>query len=232
VIDRAESERVRERYARRSAMTDLYSVHRDEVFWRMQELDRVLLHTLQQAELTQFAELRLLEIGCGTGDNLLRFLRWGFHSHNILGNELLSERAARARERLPASTGVLVGDALDLEVDVTFDIVHQSTVFSSILDDDFQVQLANKMWQLTRPGGAVLSYDFAFSNPSNPDVRKVTVNRLRELFPDGVVSSRRVTLAPPLARRVARQRFVYAALAAVPSLRTHRVVLIRKPRES
>ena len=32
---------------------------------------------LQHAGLADFARLRLLEVGCGAGGNLLRFLRWG-----------------------------------------------------------------------------------------------------------------------------------------------------------
>ena len=86
------------------------------------------------------------------------------------------------------------------------------------------------MWRMTKPGGAVLSYDFTFDNPSNPDVRKVTVARLRELFPAGKVTTRRVTLAPPLARRIARFGPAYTMLDAVPALRTHIVATIVKAR--
>jgi len=67
-----------------------------------------------------------------------------------------------------------------------------------------------------------------FNNPSNKDVRKVTVDRLRRLFPEGQITSRRVTLAPPIARRVSRLRPAYAVLNAIPSLRTHAACVIRK----
>ena len=85
------------------------------------------------------------------------------------------------------------------------------------------------MWALTKPGGIVLSYDFMFNNPHNPDVRKVPVSRLEELFPHGQVRSRKVTLAPPLARRVARWGLFYSAMEALPPLRTHVVAAIRRP---
>jgi hypothetical protein len=102
-------------------------------------------------------------------------------------------------------------------------------VFSSILDDNVQASLANVMWQWTKPGGAVLWYDFVYNNPSNPDVRGVPLERVRSLFPEGRISFRRVTLAPPIARRVvALQPLLYTLFNSVPWLRTHIVCLIVK----
>ena len=59
------------------------------------------------------------------------------------------------------------------------DIVLQSTVFSSLLDDAFQQRLADTMWRWLKPGGAVLWYDFTVNNPRNPDVRGVPLARVR-----------------------------------------------------
>lgn len=228
-VDDSELGRIRQRYFDRQNYLpkDRYSVHRNEVFLGMQQVDRVTLDLFKASGIDDFARVRLLEVGCGSGGNLLRFLRWGFAPENLVGNELLVERATQARDSLPAKTTIIVGDARDIQTD-EFDIVYQSTVLSSILDDDFQAELAAKMWQLTRPGGFVFSYDFVFNNPSNKDVRKVTVDRLRRLFPEGQVTSRRVTLAPPIARRVSRLRPAYAVLNAIPSLRTHAACVIRK----
>jgi len=228
--DITELDRIRRRYSDRQndIPADRYSIHRNDVFLGMQHVDRVTLDALKDAGIADFAHVRLLEVGCGSGGNLLRFLRWGFAPENLVGNELLNDRAAQARDLLPTKTTILVGDARELPAD-GFDIVYQSTVLSSILDDDFQVELAAKMWQLTRPGGLLLSYDFVFNNPSNKDVRKVTLDRLRRLFPEGQLTSRRVTLAPPIARRVSRLRSAYAVLNAIPQLRTHAICVIRKP---
>ena len=79
-------------------------------------------------------------------------------------------------------------------------LVLQSTVFSSILDPGAQAQLAATMWRWLFPGGAVLWYDFTVDNPRNPDVRGVPLARVRALFPQACIASKRVTLAPPLAR--------------------------------
>jgi hypothetical protein len=103
-------------------------------------------------------------------------------------------------------------------------------VFSSLLDDVFQQQLAHCMWRWLKPGGAVLWYDFSFDNPRNPDVRGVPLARVRALFPTARIHARRLTLAPPLARPAARLHPAFwTLLNTVPWLRTHRLAWIEKP---
>ena len=53
--------------------------------------------------------------------------------------------------------------------------------------------------------------------------------RLRQLFPEGGVLHRRVTLAPPLARAVCRLHpSLYTVFNALPLLRTHVLAWIAK----
>ena len=107
----------------------------------------------------------------------------------------------------------------------------QSTVFSSLLDVAFQQTLADTMWRWVRPGGGVLWYDFTVNNPRNADVRGVPLRRVRELFAQGRLSHRRVTLAPPLARAVcAVHPRLYPVFNLLPPLRTHVLAWIEKPR--
>ncbi|HEX2009593.1 MAG TPA: SAM-dependent methyltransferase, partial [Roseateles sp.] len=104
------------------------------------------------------------------------------------------------------------------------------TVFSSILDDGVQQGLADAMWRWLKPGGAVLWYDFIVDNPRNRDVRGVPLARVRQLFPEGRLSSQRLTLAPPLARLVCRAHpAAYTAFNSIPWLRTHVLAVIEKP---
>ena len=103
-------------------------------------------------------------------------------------------------------------------------------VFSSLLDDAYQQRLADIMWRWLKPGGAVLWYDFVYDNPSNPDVRGVPLKRVKTLFPQGRLDVRRVTLAPPLARRAcAVHPSLYGNLNLLPLLRTHVLCWIEKP---
>lgn len=228
----AELRAVAERYARRAPADDRYHPLRPEVWQARQERQRALILLLGRHAPRPLTELDLLEIGCGHGDNLLELLQLGFDPARLAGNELLPERAAAARRRLPAVTALYEGDASALPVPAaSLDLVLQSTVFSSLLDDAFQARLAAAMWRWLRPGGAVLWYDFTWDNPRNPDVRGMPLGRLRRLFPEGTIEARRVTLAPPLARRVVRLHpAAYRLVGSLPWLRTHLLCWIAKPR--
>ncbi len=224
-----EAEAVAERYARRQD-TGRYSMLRPEVWQAVQERQRAMLGLFAQAGLQDLSSLRLLEVGCGAGGNLLELLRLGFVSQHLGGIELLPERLAQARAVLPEALTLQGGDALHAPVAAqSLDIVFVSTVFSSLLDPGYQQRLAEAMWGWLKPGGAVLWYDFTVDNPRNADVRGVPLPRLRALFPQGQMRSCRVTLAPPLARAVVRLHpGLYRVCNALPWLRTHVLAWIVK----
>jgi SAM-dependent methyltransferase len=225
-----ETRAVAERYARRM-VADRYSPLRPDVWQTLHERQRVLLRLLARQGITDLAPLRLAEVGCGTGGNLLEMLRLGFAPQNLQGMELLPERHAHARATLPAATEVWLGDAAMAPIEVgSLDLVLQSTVFTSLLDEAFQQHLADTMWRWLKPGGAVLWYDFTFNNPRNADVRGVPLARVQALFPQGQIVHRRVTLAPPLARAVCRVHpALYGVFNTVPWLRTHLLAWVGKP---
>ena len=225
-----EPDAVRERYARRAA-SDLYSPLRPDVWQTLQERQRAMLRLFAGLGWTDLSDLRLLEVGCGSGGNLLELLRLGFAPERLSGAELLPERLAQARRVLPVSVALFEGDALAMNVAAaSHDVVLVSTVFSSLLDDAFQQRLADAMWSWLKPGGGVLWYDFTVNNPRNADVRGVPLRRVRQLFPQATVRTRRVTLAPPIARAVTRVHpSLYTAFNCLPLLRTHALVWLGKP---
>lgn len=227
---RNEADAVRERYARREQSDWRYSRLNPAALLASQERERALADLFARLGWFDVSGRRVLEVGCGTGGNLLELLRFGFAPRNLVGIELLSERYAEAMQRLPAGVVLMQGDASLIKLpDESEDIVLQSTVFSSLLDAPFQWRLAQTMWRWVRPGGGVLWYDFTVDNPRNADVRGVPVSRIRELFPEGRVQYQRVTLAPPIARRVcALHPSLYPVFNAVPLLRTHVLAWIEK----
>ena len=226
-----EARAVAARYARRRA-TDRYSMLNRDVWLTVQERQRAMLRLFERLGWNDLSSRRVLEVGCGSGGNLLELLRIGFTPRNLAGIELLPERFAHAMQTLPAGVVLMQGDASLVQLpDESEDIVMQSTVFSSLLDAPFQWRLAQAMWRWVRPGGGVLWYDFTVDNPHNRDVRGVPVARIRELFPDGRLRWQRITLAPPLARAVCKVHpALYAVLNALPLLRTHVLAWIEKPK--
>lgn len=231
--DSAELDAIRERYQRRQATSvdRRYHMLNPAVWQSVQERQRAMLRLLARELSDDLSRLRLAEVGCGSGGNLLELLRFGFDATNLCGIELLEDRFLQARHALPVGLKLALGDASEAELPVeSFDIVLQSTVFSSVLEDAFQQRLAEAMWRWVKPGGGVLWYDFTVNNPRNPDVRGVPLKRVQALFPDGRVHAQRITLAPPIARRVTRiHPSLYTLLNAIPLLRTHVLAWIVKP---
>ena len=224
-----ETRAVAERYARR-VDADRYSLLRPEVWQMLQERQRVMLQMMARRGCTDLPALRLTEVGCGTGGNLLELLRLGLAPQHLQGIELLPERHAQARRLLPETLTLHLGDATRAPIaPASQDLVLQSTVFSSLLDDGFQQTLANTMWSWLKPGGAVLWYDFTVNNPRNADVRGVPLSRVRALFPQAHIDHRRVTLAPPLARVLCGWHpALYGLFNALPLLRTHVLAWVKK----
>ncbi|WP_280154565.1 class I SAM-dependent methyltransferase [Piscinibacter sp. XHJ-5] len=229
--DTPEAQAVRERYARRLPQDPRYSLLNPAALLALQGRQRAMLTLFARLGWTDLSALRLLEVGSGSGSNLVEFLLMGFAPQHLAGIELLPERHAQARERLPAAVDLRLGDATQLDtVPNSVDIVFQATVFSSLLDDAFQQRLAERMWAAVKPGGGVLWYDFTVDNPRNPDVRGVPLARVRALFPQGRLQAKRVTLAPPIARAAVRLHpALYTLFNTVPALRTHVLAFIAKP---
>lgn len=227
-----EVELIRGRYERRKNPThgNIYDPLHPVPLLSMQELERSVADLFNRSGLLPLSDKTVLEIGCGTGGILLMLLRFGFSPENLIGSELMEERASIAIHRLPKDVSVIVGDSSELNLPAdSFDVVLQSTVFTSLLDDDFQEKLARKMWSLVKPGGGVLWYDFIYNNPKNPDVKGVSVQRIRELFPEGEIKVWRLTLAPPISRFVTKiHPSLYTLFNMLPILRTHVLCWIRK----
>jgi ubiquinone/menaquinone biosynthesis C-methylase UbiE len=189
----------------------------------MQEVERAWLALLGAHGFSTLAGRDILDVGCGTGVWLRELVKWGASPERLAGVDLIEDRIAEARRLSPAGLQLTCGSAAALHhADASFDIVLQSLVFTSILDQNVRSLVASEMLRVLRPGGLVLWYDYHVNNPANPDVRAVTRHELGTLFHGCRIDLRRVTLAPPLARIAApRSRTVYAALRSVPLLRTH-----------
>ncbi len=176
---------------------------------------------------SQIQDKQVLEIGAGMGDNVHFLMRAGFDWQNIYLNELLEDRIESLKNWF-SENRIFAGDIQECDFPVPFDLIFQSTVFSSILDRSVQVQIVKKLTAHLKPGGYFLWYDFCFDNPKNKDVKGISKTEVQELLQDSfeLVNSKKVTLAPPLGRRVGRAYGFFNCL--LPFLRTHQIMLFKK----
>ncbi|MCB1056471.1 MAG: class I SAM-dependent methyltransferase [Acidobacteria bacterium] len=228
-----ELERIRTEYERRrrEIPEDFYALHKRANLFLRHGQERALRDGLDRAGWLPLGERRVLEVGCGEGAWLGIFERLGAVPEALAGIELDPERAAVCRQKHPAAT-IEVGDAGQLPwPDASFDLVFQSTLFTSILDAGTRQRVAAEMLRVLRPGGLLVWYDFAFDNPRNPNVRGVGAGELRRLFPGCSWTLRRVTLAPPLARRLVPRSWTLATLLeGLRLFNTHTLATAWRPR--
>jgi ubiquinone/menaquinone biosynthesis C-methylase UbiE len=225
-------DRIRAEYARRAQDPRLqgrYSLLLPDVQLALQVRKRAILDMLRRPGFEPLAGLDLLDVGCDEGQVMLDLLRWGADPGHLPGCDPLAERQAAARRPLPVITALTLanGGALPYPA-ARFHLALQSTVFTSVLDASLRRQIAAEMWRVLRPGGAVLWYDFRLQG-RNPAVQAIHPRQVRTLFPRGTFPSRRVSLAPPIARSLARwSRPAAGLLARIPWLRSHDLILINK----
>jgi hypothetical protein len=125
------------------------------------------------------------------------------------------------------------GNAASLQFpDEMFDLVLQSTVFTSVLDHRMKTQMAAEMCRVLRPNGLILWYDYHMNNPRNPDVKGVKLQEIKSLFPNCEIRMKRITLAPPITRAIAPYSWLLCyVLNKVPWLCSHYIGAIRKQRQ-
>ncbi|HEV2424112.1 MAG TPA: class I SAM-dependent methyltransferase, partial [Terriglobia bacterium] len=201
-----ERARVEAAYGRRDARRDarLYSYFSAANLLSIQERERRVIALLAAHGLADLASLKILEVGCGSGSWLRQFIHWGARPENLAGVDLLLPRLVQGRRLCPPAVCLGCQNARQLAFATgSFDLVVASTLFSSILSEGARAQVAAEILRVLARGGAVLWYDFFRNNPANPDVRGVTRTEIERLFPGCAVNAERVTLAPPLARRLA-----------------------------
>ena len=145
--------------------------------------------------------------------------------------ELDEERASVAMGALP-SANLIIGDASRMPWgDRFFDLVIISTVLSSVTSMSVRRTIADEVDRVLANRGTILIYDTAVRNPRNKDLLPVGRKQVAELFPNMNVVSRSVTLAPPIARSVAKRSWTLAnILNALPVIRTHRLSLLSRSR--
>jgi SAM-dependent methyltransferase len=240
VASTEELQRIRSEYERRErdVPADLYAVSRLDALFARQQRQRHMIRAFVREGLWPLSTRAILDLGCGEGNHLIDLLSWGASRSKLAGIDLLDTRVAQARQRLGScrsdpQSGIDLrsGDASHLPWgDGVFDIVHQNTVFTSILDAGMKREVAREAVRVLKPGGVLLWYDFMMDNPLNLHVKGIRRGEIHALFPGCAITLRRTTLAPPLARRLVRVSWIGSLMLERASIfNTHYLGTVRKP---
>jgi ubiquinone/menaquinone biosynthesis C-methylase UbiE len=228
-----ELDRIRKAYEKRKTKgwNQRYSLFNKGFLQAIQERERLFLSMLANNTLaTSLVGKRVLDIGCGTGETLLAMLQYGFRAENCFGVDILEDRIALARKRLPNMTfSCCSAEHIPFERG-SFDLATMFLCLSSILDYSIRATVCRQAWECLKPGGAVVIYDFRVDNPFNLDVKAVTLNELKSYYPTCKFNTKTLTLLPMLGRRIGNYSVGLCNLLALcPFLRTHRMTVFQKP---
>jgi cyclopropane fatty-acyl-phospholipid synthase-like methyltransferase len=128
---------------------------------------------------------RLLDAGCGTGENALLAASRGA---DVTGVDVAPTAIARARAKASErglSARFEVADALDLgRLGLTVDTVIDSGVFHVFSDED-RVRYVASLAAVLRPGGVCYLMCFSDRQPGTWGPRRVRADELRAAFSDG-----------------------------------------------
>ncbi|HEY1665250.1 MAG TPA: class I SAM-dependent methyltransferase [Trebonia sp.] len=128
---------------------------------------------------------RLLDAGCGTGENALLAAS---HGADVTGIDVAPTAIARARAKASGrglTARFEVADALDLSrLGLTADTAIDSGVFHVFSDDD-RARYVTSLAAVLRPGGTCYLMCFSDRQPGTWGPRRVRAEELRAAFSDG-----------------------------------------------
>jgi ubiquinone/menaquinone biosynthesis C-methylase UbiE len=169
----------------------------------------------------------MLDVGCGSAWFLDALVERGADPDRLQGVDLLEQRVAEARERLPDSR-FEVADARRLPFpESRFDTVLMLTLLSSLPDRPSVASALTEARRVLAPGGTLLVYEPRVPNPLNRHTVFISRRMLSgTLGPD--LEDSPLTVLPPLARRLGRRTDrLYPRLARLGPLLTHRLSIHR-----
>jgi SAM-dependent methyltransferase len=227
-----ELERTQARYEERDrsqALSGFWTLANPVVVHLMQERERAVLRGLHRSGLN-LAQARVLDVGCGTGQEFASLLRWGARREALHGVEVSPHRAEAARSLGLGAVTLLDGHELP-HADASFDLVVQNVVFSSIVEEATRVALAAEMLRVLRPEGWLLWYDAVWSGSRDPHFREVPLAEVLRLFPGLIWHWQGLTTHLGFLRRI-HSVFGEGGMRAFDLLglaKTHRLGWGRKP---
>ncbi len=177
---------------------------------------------------------RILDVGCGVGGILARFLQLGFEPNNLYGIDIIDKRIVVAKSRY-SNLNFIHDDASSMPFESNyFDLVIESTMFVQITDETLSQEIASEMLRVTQPSGHILLIDWRYSKPGNSNYLGVSTKRIRKMFSVGssskIICQVHGAIVPPVGRKISKYLpSAYFILRAVfPFLAGQQATLLQK----
>jgi cyclopropane fatty-acyl-phospholipid synthase-like methyltransferase len=127
----------------------------------------------------------VLDVGCGTGENVLYLAERGLAAAGIDGAPSAIRKARAKAKRRGLKVQFEVADALDLSTpDRPFDTVIDSGLFH-VFSDEERIRFRESLGRVVRPGGTYFLMCFSDQQPGDWGPRRVTQAEIRSVFSDG-----------------------------------------------
>jgi len=143
-----------------------------------------------QPEIVRLAETgqitgSVLDIGCGTGENVLYLAEHGYAAAGVDGAPTAIKKARAKSKRRALNASFEVGDALNLPTPKRpFDTVIDSGLFH-VFSDDERPRFRESLGRVVRSGGTYFLMCFSDHQPGDWGPRRVTQAEIRAVFGDG-----------------------------------------------
>lgn len=224
-------QRLREIYLKREASikNSVYSWEQADVQFQKFQYRRAVTKALLSRGWRNLSGLKILDLGCGSGAWLASLLDWGAEARNLHGLDALDFRIQKAKASYPHLQFIQADAAQTNFPSNKFDLITVNTVFSSVLSAEKRQDIAAESLRILKPGGMILIYDFAFRNPSNPNVVSIGKSEIKKIYGEHDLKVESLNLFPPLARLVSSYSLPLAAFLewTCPFLRTHRLYRLK-----
>ncbi|MDH5375073.1 MAG: class I SAM-dependent methyltransferase [Candidatus Bathyarchaeota archaeon] len=125
---------------------------------------------------------RVLDIGCGVGDNSIFLAKRGFSVTCLDIAQLAIEKGKRKAKEQKIKVNFLVGNALKLDEyfkKASFDIVIDSGLFHT-LDDDERSLYAKQIKRVLVRGGSIFMLCFSDKEPGSEGPRRISRKEIEE----------------------------------------------------
>jgi 2-polyprenyl-3-methyl-5-hydroxy-6-metoxy-1,4-benzoquinol methylase len=165
-----ETRRVRDIWKEREERSALESAERFNYYghYAVYERNELILDIFRNCGLLTLAGMEILDVGCSGGALLRHLYDFGAKPENCPGVDL-RENALRIAKHLSPNAGYALASGARLPfADGMFDLVFQTTVFTSILDRQLRKTIAHEILRTLR-GGTICMVRLHLQQPEEPE---------------------------------------------------------------